>query len=116
MMATYAALIAATMGLFWATPAGFVPQQDQGYFLAAIFLPPGSSLSRTDAAMQDVAKRILPVKGLRGAVMFAGFHGPSRTQAPHAAAVYFPFKSFAERKKLGATYAGIMQTERTSGV
>src|SRR3546814_12187697 len=45
MMATYAALIAATMGLFWATPAGFVPQQDQGYFLAAIFLPPGSSRS-----------------------------------------------------------------------
>jgi hydrophobe/amphiphile efflux-1 (HAE1) family protein len=109
MMASYAALILATVGLFWATPTGFVPQQDQGYFLAAIFLPPGSSLSRTDAAMQDVAKRILPVKGLRGAVMFAGFHGPSHTQAPDAAAIYFPFKSFAERKKLGVTYGGIMQ-------
>ncbi|MCJ2188193.1 efflux RND transporter permease subunit [Novosphingobium beihaiensis] len=109
MMATYCALILATLGLFWATPAGFVPQQDQGYFLAAIFLPPGSSLSRTDDAMQDIAKRILPIKGLRGAVMFAGFHGPSRTQAPDAAAIYFPFKTFEERKKLGVTYKGIMQ-------
>ncbi|MCT2401523.1 efflux RND transporter permease subunit [Novosphingobium mangrovi (ex Huang et al. 2023)] len=109
MMATYGGLIAATVGLFWATPTGFVPQQDQGYFLAAVFLPPGSSLSRTDEAMQDVAKRILPIKGLRGAVMFAGLHGPSRTQTPDAAAIYFPFKSFEERKKLGATYEGIMQ-------
>ncbi|GFM28918.1 efflux RND transporter permease subunit [Novosphingobium sp. PY1] len=109
MMATYGALIAATVGLFWATPTGFVPQQDQGYFMAAIFLPPGSSLSRTDEATQEVAKRILPVKGLRGAVMFAGFHGPSRTAAPDAAAIYFPFKSFEERKKLGVTYAGIME-------
>ncbi|HKR90844.1 multidrug efflux RND transporter permease subunit [Novosphingobium sp.] len=108
MMAAYGALIAATLGLFWATPAGFVPQQDQGYFLAAIFLPPGSSLSRTDEAMQDVAKRILPIKGLRGAVMFGGFHGPSRTSAPDSAAIYFPFKSFAERKELGVTYKGIM--------
>ncbi|CCA90206.1 efflux RND transporter permease subunit [Novosphingobium sp. PP1Y] len=109
MMATYGALIAATVGLFWATPTGFVPQQDQGYFMAAIFLPPGSSLSRTDEATQEVAKRILPVKGLRGAVMFAGFHGPSRTAAPDAAAIYFPFKSFEERRKLGVTYAGIME-------
>lgn len=109
MMATYAALIAATVGLFWATPTGFVPQQDQGYFLTAIFLPPGSSLARTDEAMQDVAKRILPIEGLRGAVMFAGLHGPSRTQTPDAAAIYFPFKSFEERKKLGVTYEDIMQ-------
>ncbi|HKT85782.1 MAG TPA: multidrug efflux RND transporter permease subunit [Novosphingobium sp.] len=109
MMATYAALIAATMGLFWATPTGFVPQQDQGYFLAAIFLPPGSSLSRTDEAMQDVAKRILPIKGIRGGVMFAGFHGPSRTASPDAAAIYFPFKSFAERKEMGVTFEGIME-------
>ena len=108
MMATYAALIAATVGMFWATPTGFIPQQDQGYFLAAIFLPPGSSLSRTDEVTQDVAKRILPIKGLRGAVMFAGFHGPSQTAAPDAAAIYFPFKSFEERKQLGVTYEGIM--------
>ncbi len=108
MMATYAALIAATVGMFWATPTGFIPQQDQGYFLAAIFLPPGSSLSRTDEVSQDVAKRLLPIKGLRGAVMFAGFHGPSQTAAPDAAAIYFPFKSFEERKQLGVTYEGIM--------
>ncbi|VWX54336.1 efflux RND transporter permease subunit [Novosphingobium sp. 9U] len=109
MMATYAALILATVGLFWTTPAGFVPQQDQGYFLAAAFLPSGSSLERSDAVAHDMANRMLPIKGIRGAVMFAGLHGPSRTAAPDAVAIYFPFDSFEERKKIGATYAKIME-------
>ena len=109
MMATYGALILATLGLFWTTPAGFVPQQDQGYFMAAAFLPPGSSLERTDAVAREMGERILPIEGIRGAVMFAGLHGPSRTAAPDAAAIYFAFDSFEERQKVGATYDRIME-------
>ncbi|WP_408588933.1 efflux RND transporter permease subunit [Novosphingobium sp.] len=108
MLGTYAALIAATVALFWVTPSGFIPAQDQGYFLAVVQLPSGASLERTDAVTRDVAARILPIKGLRGAVMFAGFHGPSQTAAPNSAAIYFPFKTFAERQAVGATYQGIM--------
>ncbi|MAL27084.1 MAG: hydrophobe/amphiphile efflux-1 family RND transporter [Croceicoccus sp.] len=108
MMAGYAALIVATGGLFWATPAGFIPQQDQGYFLAAIFLLPGSSLSRTDEVTREVAEKILPGKGIRGAVMFAGFNGPSRTASPDSGAIYFPFESFEKRAELGVTEESIM--------
>ena len=114
MLAGYGALLMATAGLFWATPAGFIPQQDQGYFLAAIFLPPGSSLSRTDEVTQDVARRILPTEGIRGAVMFAGFNGPSQTASPDSAAIYFPFDSFAERQEAGVTYEGIMNAAHKS--
>ncbi len=109
MLLTYGGLIAATIALFWVTPGGFIPAQDQGYFLAVVQLPPGASLERTDKVTREVAAKILPIKGLRGAVMFAGFHGPSQTQAPNSAAIYFPFNSFAERKAEGATYAGIME-------
>ncbi|MGB3929023.1 MAG: efflux RND transporter permease subunit, partial [Sphingobium sp.] len=108
MLMTYAGLIVATGALFWVTPAGFIPSQDQGYFLAVVQLPSGASLERTDKVTREVAEKILPIKGLRGAVMFAGFHGPSQTQAPNSAAIYFPFKTFAEREEEGATYAGIM--------
>ncbi|QDC39295.1 efflux RND transporter permease subunit [Sphingobium fuliginis] len=109
MLLTYSGLIAATIALFWLTPGGFIPAQDQGYFLAVVQLPSGASLERTDKVTREVAARILPVKGLRGAVMFAGFHGPSQTQAPNSAAIYFPFKTFAERRQEGVTYAGIME-------
>ncbi|GAA3890522.1 multidrug efflux RND transporter permease subunit [Sphingomonas limnosediminicola] len=108
MMLAYAALIAATIGLFYITPTGFIPAQDQGYFLTVIQLPPGSSLERTDAVMRKVASRILPIPGVKGSVMLAGFDGASQTQAPNAAAAYVPLQSFEERKKLGVTLQSIM--------
>ncbi|MBV9529458.1 multidrug efflux RND transporter permease subunit [Sphingomonas sp.] len=108
MMLAYAGLIAATIGLFWITPSGFIPAQDQGYFLTVIQLPPGSSLERTDAVMREVAARILPIPGVKGSVMLAGFDGASQTQAPNAAAAYVPLQSFEERRKLGVTLQSIM--------
>jgi hydrophobe/amphiphile efflux-1 (HAE1) family protein len=107
-MAAYGGLIALTVGVFAWTPTGFIPAQDQGYFLTVIQLPPGSSIERTDAVMQKVAKRILPIKGVLGSVMLAGFDGPSQTLAPNTAAAYVPLKSFEERKKLGVTIQQIM--------
>ncbi|MES2337344.1 MAG: multidrug efflux RND transporter permease subunit [Pseudomonadota bacterium] len=97
-MVTYAGLIAATVGLLWTTPTGFIPQQDQGYFLTVIQLPPGATVERTDAVMRKVAGRILPLAGVKGAVMLAGFDGPSQTLAPNAAAAYIPLKDFKDRK------------------
>ncbi len=108
MMLAYAGLIAATVALFSITPTGFIPAQDQGYFLTVIQLPPGSSLERTDAVMRKVASRILPIPGVKGSVMLAGFDGASQTQAPNAAAAYVPLQSFEERKKLGVTLQSIM--------
>jgi hydrophobe/amphiphile efflux-1 (HAE1) family protein len=108
MMVAYAALIGATVALFSITPTGFIPAQDQGYFLTVVQLPSGSSLERTDEVLRDVADRIMPIPGVEGAVMLAGFDGASQTQAPNAAAAYIPLKSFEEREKLGVTFAGIM--------
>jgi hydrophobe/amphiphile efflux-1 (HAE1) family protein len=112
MMAIYAGLIAATLGLFFVTPTGFIPAQDQGYFLTVIQLPPGSSVERTDATMRKVAARILPIAGVKGAVMLAGFDGASQTLAPNAAAAYIPLKSFEERRRLGVSFAQIMDEAR----
>jgi len=108
MLLAYLAMLALTGLVFWRTPSGFIPHQDQGYFLAVAQLPPGSSLTRTDTVTQDIAKRILPIKGIRGAVMFAGFDGGSQTNIPSSAAIYFPFDSFVSREKAGITYDQIM--------
>jgi hydrophobe/amphiphile efflux-1 (HAE1) family protein len=97
MLASYGALVAATAALFWATPAGFIPAQDQGYALAAFQLPPGTSIERTDAVLRKGVARLLEVPDVEDAVMFAGFDGASGTQASNAAAAYVTFKPFAER-------------------
>ncbi|WP_066779206.1 efflux RND transporter permease subunit [Sphingomonas sp. CCH5-D11] len=114
MMLTYAGLIAATGAIFVATPTGFIPAQDQGYFLTVVQLPAGASVERTDAVVQKVARRILPLEGVKGVVMLAGFDGPSQTLAPNTAAAYVPLKSFEERADLGVTFAGIMDKVRAA--
>jgi multidrug efflux pump subunit AcrB len=67
------------------TALGFIPAQDQGYFLAMCNCPRAPRWNAPMAVVREVAQRILPIKGMRGAVMFAGFHGPSQTSAPNSA-------------------------------
>jgi hydrophobe/amphiphile efflux-1 (HAE1) family protein len=96
-LAIYAGLVALTVGIFVYTPAGFIPAQDQGYALAAIQLPPGSSIERTDAVLKKAVDKLRKVPGVDEAVMFAGFDGASGTQASNAGAAYVTFKPFDER-------------------
>jgi hydrophobe/amphiphile efflux-1 (HAE1) family protein len=98
---TYGGLIAAAIALFWATPAGFIPAQDQNYSLAVVQLPAGSSLERTDAVLKKVAARLVKIEGVEAAVMFAGYDGASGTQASNAGAAYLAFKDYGWRAKRG---------------
>jgi len=108
----YGGLIALTALIFSSTSVGFVPSQDQGYVLAATFMPPGTSLTRTDEVLRDTAKRMMKIPGVKGAVMLAGYHGPSGTMAPNAAAAFLVFDSFEERAKHGYNEAFIIGEAR----
>jgi len=112
MMAAYAALIALTGAALWMTPVGFIPAQDQGYFLTVIQLPPGSATARTDEVMKKVAQRVLKIPGVHGAVMLSGFDGPSETRAASSAAAYWVLDDFEERAKHGQGLAKLMDEAR----
>jgi hydrophobe/amphiphile efflux-1 (HAE1) family protein len=104
---TYGGLIAAAIVLFWATPAGFIPAQDQNYSLAVVQLPAGSSLERTDAVLKKVAARLVKIEGVEAAVMFTGYDGASGTQASNAGASYLAFKDYGWRAKRGRSEQAI---------
>ncbi len=110
----YGGLVALTVALFWATPAGFVPAQDQGYALAAIQLPPGSSIERTDAVLKKAVAKLLKVPGVDDAVMFSGFDGASGTQASNAGAAYVVFDPFEERAGTDRTELNIENDMRAA--
>jgi hydrophobe/amphiphile efflux-1 (HAE1) family protein len=112
MMAAYAGLIALTGAALWMTPTGFIPAQDQGYFLTVIQLPPGSSTVRTDAVMKKVAERVLKIPGVSGTVMLSGFDGPSETRAASSAAAYWILDDFEERAKHGQSLDQLMAKAR----
>jgi hydrophobe/amphiphile efflux-1 (HAE1) family protein len=110
----YGGLIAATAALFWATPTGFIPAQDQSYALAAVQLPPGASIDQTDRVLKQMVDRLLKVPGTEAAVMFAGFDGASGTQASNAGAAYITFKPFDDRPEGGRTEAEIVAGMRAA--
>jgi len=47
-------LIFVAFSLMHRIPGGFVPSEDQGYFLGSVQLPPAASLNRTAAAAEKV--------------------------------------------------------------
>ena len=100
-LAVFVGLLGLTGWRFQATPTGFIPPQDQGYLIISMSLPPGASLSRTDAVMRDVRDKALAIEGIEHAVCFAGFSGASRTNSSSAAAIFTPLAPFSERVESG---------------
>ncbi|TWB58586.1 efflux RND transporter permease subunit [Nitrospirillum viridazoti] len=99
-LVVYAGLIVLGGGLISRTPTGFIPAQDQGYFITVIQLPPGSSLARTDAILRHVQDLLSKRPGVAHTVGFAGFDGATFTNAPNAGAVFVATTPFAERGSL----------------
>ncbi|HEX9752636.1 MAG TPA: multidrug efflux RND transporter permease subunit [Methyloceanibacter sp.] len=101
MLIVYAGLIGLTAFEFAKAPTGFIPQQDQGYLINIIQLPPGASLARTDEVARKVTKIVLGTPGIAHAVPIVGLDGATFTTAPNAAVVFTPLDDFAERAKKG---------------
>jgi multidrug efflux pump len=59
--------------LFTRLPTSFVPDEDQGYALAIVQLPPGSSIARTEKVMTDMRSIILKDPSVEGVFQISGF-------------------------------------------
>jgi hydrophobe/amphiphile efflux-1 (HAE1) family protein len=108
MLLVYAALIGLTYVQFGRTPSGFIPAMDRAYFIAAISLPPGSSLARTDQVLRKASEMVLTQPGVAHAVAFAGFDGATFTTAPNAGVIFVTLQPFEERVKAGLATATIL--------
>ncbi|HYI69039.1 MAG TPA: multidrug efflux RND transporter permease subunit [Skermanella sp.] len=108
-LSVYGLLLLATGWQFNRAPTGFIPNQDQGYLITVIQLPPGSSLSRTDAVVREATKIILETEGIVHAVPFAGFDGATFTNASNGGAIFSAMAPFEERLKHGLTADHLQQ-------
>lgn len=112
MAGVYVVLMALAVFEFNRVPAGFIPDQDMGYVIVALQLPPGSSLARTDEVVQKAVKEIMSMEGVENVVAFAGFDGSTFTNASNAATMFPILKDFKTRKKLGLKYEDIIAEMR----
>ncbi|MGF1445879.1 MAG: efflux RND transporter permease subunit [Pikeienuella sp.] len=101
MLVIYGGLVAFGIYQFDRAPTGFIPEQDVGYLITVVQLPPGSSLSRTDAVAQRASEIILAHPAVANTVAIVGLDGATFTVAPNAAAIFVPMKDFDTRAPLG---------------
>ena len=88
------------IGLFWlfaAVPGGFVPEEDQGYVLAALQLPDAASLQRTEQVMAQVDKIIAEFDAVESYTSISGFSMLTNTTQSNAGFIFVQLKDWEER-------------------
>ncbi len=90
-------LIAGSAGLFRITPQSFLPEEDQGAFFAAMRLPEGASVNRTQAVVEQVENIIGPVAGVEGVLSVVGFDFIDGIAASNQAFFVIRLKPYEER-------------------
>jgi hydrophobe/amphiphile efflux-1 (HAE1) family protein len=110
MLFAYAFLLFLTGWRYASTPTGFIPQQDQGYLIGAIQLPPGASLERTDAVTRRAVEIISGTPGVITTAAFAGFDGASFSAAPNAGVVFVKLEDFEKRSVPSLSADALSQT------
>ncbi|MGN7916009.1 efflux RND transporter permease subunit [Lysobacter sp. ESA13C] len=95
----YAVLLVATGLMFKVVPAGFIPLQDKLYLIAAVKLPEGSSIARTDALLKKVTDVAAKVDGVQNTMAFPGLNAVQFTNTPNTGVAFLPLKPFSERDR-----------------
>jgi len=66
--------LALSAWLFGRTPQSFLPEEDQGAIFAALRLPEGASLNRTEAVVKQVEDLVRPIPGVEGILSVVGLN------------------------------------------
>ncbi|MDB5888472.1 MAG: multidrug efflux transporter permease subunit, partial [Rhodocyclales bacterium] len=91
-------MVAITVQLARVTPGSLVPDEDQGWFISAVFLPDGASLQRTDKIVQQVTDIIKSNPANEDVIAFTGFDFLGGSYKNSAATLFVTQKPWDERK------------------
>ncbi len=79
-------------------PSTFVPDEDQGIFIASVTLPEGTSLNRTMDVIERVGKEILTQEGVTNLMTVAGYDVLSSSNKSNAGTIFTRLAPWEERK------------------
>jgi HAE1 family hydrophobic/amphiphilic exporter-1 len=100
--------LAAVAGVFGKiVPAGFLPDEDQGYVYAGVQLPDGASLQRTAEIARQAEDLIMKVPGVKYTTTVIGYSMLSQVQNTYSAFFFITLEDWAARKKPEEQYAAI---------
>jgi hydrophobe/amphiphile efflux-1 (HAE1) family protein len=107
-LAIYVALIGITGFQFARAPTGFIPEQDQGYLISVVQLPPGATLERTEAVVKKAIEIIMSTPGVEHVAPFAGLDATTFTIASNAGTIFSGLPSLYNHEVKGVTAASVL--------
>ena len=106
---SFAAMVTIAIYLFKAQPTTFIPDEDDGYFIVSVQLPPASSLSRTEAVADKVEKIISAYPEVKTNISISGFSIMNSGKQSNAASVFVVLTDWSVRKKKSESAAAIVE-------
>jgi HAE1 family hydrophobic/amphiphilic exporter-1 len=94
----FVGLVAFTAWWYNRVPTGFLPIEDQGYFIASIQLPDASSLERTREVVDEVDAIIAKTPGVAHWFSIGGMSLLDGSTASNAATIFVRFTDWDERR------------------
>jgi hydrophobe/amphiphile efflux-1 (HAE1) family protein len=107
-LVVYVALIGIAGVQFFRAPTGFIPEQDQGYLITVLQLPPGATLDRTEAVVKRAIDIIMSTPGVEHVAPFAGLDATTFTIASNAATIFSGLPSLYNHQVKGVTAASVL--------
>jgi hydrophobe/amphiphile efflux-1 (HAE1) family protein len=110
-LALFAGVLVVTYGLYSRIPAGFLPDEDRGYFFAVIQLPAGASLQRTEQVAKKVQKILAAQDGVQDVIPVSGTNfltGANQSSTAVAFAILKPW----DRRGAGLSASHIIAAVR----
>jgi HAE1 family hydrophobic/amphiphilic exporter-1 len=98
----------ASLGMFKVTPQGFLPSEDQGVFFAAMRLPEGASLNRTESLVAEVENIVKPIPGVQGVLSVVGLNFIDYVASSNNAFFVIRLKPYEERTDRAQTVDAII--------
>ncbi|RDD30061.1 hydrophobe/amphiphile efflux-1 family RND transporter [Prosthecochloris sp. ZM] len=89
----------------WSAPSGFIPDEDNGFFIISASLPPGASLDRTIATLDKVEGVLEGDESVETVIAVSGIDLITSSSSPSAGLVFVSLKDAENRgpvKDIGA--------------
>lgn len=90
-------IVVLTILLFKGVPGGFVPEEDNGYFLINVQLPDASSLQRTDLVCKKIEQILANEKSIDNYTTISGYSLITGVASSNIATFFVSLKEWSER-------------------
>jgi len=113
--ASIGGLVLVTLVTAWMirrTPTGFIPSEDLGFIAISVNLPPGSSMNRTQAILDEAANKVRDMQAKFAFNEVAGFNVLTNSTSPSSGVAFYRMKKDGERGEMNAVTENIAELQK----